>query len=194
MVTTRSTPSTPSSPQGKTITLHAPPAITVRRTGNAVAITKPWSHTPSHLTLFWLAVSLPLVLWDTGYVLLRPHSMPGGALHAPIWTPYELYGSVDHFYGWPAYNEQDGFTAAQSALNAVETLGYVVYLWIVWEYGRQEGSRGRGAPEPESVGALGRARTVRGRMAAWAVLVGFGAALMTLSKTVLYCTWRDCAG
>jgi hypothetical protein len=139
-----------------------------------------WSHTPSATTLIWLLVSLPLVLWDCGYVLLRPHSMPGGKLHRPLWVPYELYGTVDYLYGFPALESRDGFTGAQGAMNVVETLAYAVYLYIAFAYGRPE-MRKKGP-----VALLGR-RKIVGKEAGLAVLIGFAAAVMTLSKTVLYC-------
>ena len=146
-----------------------------------------WKHTPSNLTLIWLLVSLPLVFWDTGYVLMRPHTMPGGALHAPIWTPYGLYGTVDYIYGFPAWNARNGFTSAQAAMNLVESAGYMLYLWIVWNYGREEGFvEGRGAPSLKTVGGVGAARSVRGKEAGVAALVGFAMAAMTVSKTMLY--------
>lgn len=37
-----------------------------------------WCHAPDNVTLFWMAVSLPLVIWDSIYVLGRPHTMEGG--------------------------------------------------------------------------------------------------------------------
>ncbi|KAK3950788.1 hypothetical protein QBC32DRAFT_216516 [Pseudoneurospora amorphoporcata] len=89
--------------------------------------------------------------------------MPGGALHYPLWTPYELYGRVDYVYGWKAWNERNGFTAAQGMMNAFETGLYLVYAW-----GVLGGSKGEG------------------RKGATVLLVGFAAAVMTLSKTVLY--------
>jgi hypothetical protein len=116
-------------------------------------------------------------------VLGRPHTMPGGRFHAPLWKPYALYGTVDHFYGWPAIEANDGFTAAQGWMNAVETIMYLVYLWFAYAYGIQEGdAQGRGAPS----GVLGR-RKVVGKEAAIMVLIGFSAAVMTVSKTALYC-------
>ena len=130
-----------------------------------------WSHVPTNLTLLWLVISLPLVLWDIAYVLLRPHSMPNGKFQSPIFTPYVLYGSVDHIYGWEAYNAGNGFTAAQSILNLVETTGYLGYLWIVWKRG------------------TGDLRAVHGGWGGLAVLIGFALSTMTLSKTVLYCTF-----
>ncbi|KAI9680916.1 MAG: hypothetical protein M1829_000996 [Trizodia sp. TS-e1964] len=140
-----------------------------------------WTHTPPLTTIAWLLISLPLVAWDTGYVFLRPHSMLGGAWHAPLWTPYGLYGVIDHVYGLPAWESHSGFTGAQSALNVVETALYMLYLSLVaFDYAA--------APSPESTGLhrwLGVGET-RGRKAAWAVLVGFAAAVMTLSKTTLY--------
>ena len=144
-----------------------------------------WSHTPSNLTLLWLAISLPLVIWDTGYVLLRPHSMPGGKYHWPLWVPYELYGRTDYVYGWKAWNEHNGFTAAQGWMNVVETLGYLFYAYIVFTTGKQSIKQGRGAPTDG--GKLSESRTVRGQAAGLAVLVGYSAAIMTVSKTVLYC-------
>ncbi|CAG9992698.1 unnamed protein product [Clonostachys byssicola] len=127
-----------------------------------------WSHAPTTLTLSWLALSLPLVVWDTVYVLGRPHTMEGGWLHWPLWVPYKLYGTVDHVYGWKAFNANNGFTSAQGFLNAVETSMYLVYLWNV--LGRGEAGT----------------RAVRGRRGALTVVTGFSAAVMTLSKSVLY--------
>lgn len=48
----------------------SPPATPVRARAPRVKAHNAeagWSHTPSNLTLIWLAVSLPLVVWDTGY-------------------------------------------------------------------------------------------------------------------------------
>jgi hypothetical protein len=130
-------------------------------------------------------------MWDTSYVLLRPHSMPGGYLHSPVWTPYALYGTVDYIYGWPAYNSHNGFTAAQSTMNILESSLYIWYLWIVYSSGVLSVGEGRGAPGARIAGALGRGRVVSGRMAGTAALVGFGAAVMTLSKTLLYCEFSE---
>ncbi|KAK4225071.1 hypothetical protein QBC38DRAFT_280353 [Podospora fimiseda] len=127
---------------------------------------KTFIHTPHPLTLPWLLLSLPLVTWDTLYVFLRPHSMPSGFLHSPIWTPYALYGQIDYIYGLKAYESHNGFTAAQSALNVIETLGYIYYL-VKW-YSQSANSQ------------------VKGRDGAKMLLVGYSAAVMTVSKTVLY--------
>lgn len=132
-----------------------------------------WTHAPGKLAIFWLAVSLPLVTWDTGYVLLRPHSMPGGKLHWPIWAPYKLYGEIDGMYGWKEFNANNGFTSAQGMLNVVETAMYVWYLWLYLAHAKEA--------------AAGGAKVLSGRLAGIAVLVGFSAAVMTVSKTVLYC-------
>ncbi|KAF2091567.1 hypothetical protein K490DRAFT_33011 [Saccharata proteae CBS 121410] len=182
MVSTRSHPSAFPPPDLTSPTKPTKESPTKR----ASSATSRWSHTPSNLTLVWLAISLPLVIWDTGYVMLRPHSMPGGALHWPIWQPYELYGTVDYVYGWPAWNAHNGFTAAQGSLNIVETVMYLYYAAMVWKFGRQRAVEGTGAPTKEKVGWLGESRTIGGSVAGKAVLVGFAAAVMTLSKTVLY--------
>jgi hypothetical protein len=144
-----------------------------RTTSGAASSQRAWSHTPSTAVLLWLGVSLPLIAWDTSYVLLRPHTMPGGWLHRPLWVPYALYGEVDHMYGFKQWNLGNPWTATQSWMNMVESALYLAYLWLWSAYGT--------APAP------GARKAVAGRVGAAAVLVGFSAAVMTVSKTVIYC-------
>lgn len=145
-----------------------------------------WAHVPSSLIVTWLLVSVPLVIWDTGYVLLRPHSMPGGKLHFP-WTPYALYGVIDHVYGWPAFNSGSGFTAAQSWVNVIETVFYLYYLTVVWTEGQTLSARGKIQKTKKSIRwYLTDKKAVTGRSGAIALLVVYSACVMTLSKTILY--------
>ena len=44
----------------------------------------------------WLACSSILVLYDAGYVLLRPRTLPGGDL-SHLWQPYVLYAKARPF-------------------------------------------------------------------------------------------------
>ncbi|KAA8568820.1 hypothetical protein EYC84_007803 [Monilinia fructicola] len=110
--------------------------------------------------------------------------MPGGSLHWPIWAPYELYGKVDYIYGWKAFDEHNGFTGAQTFLNIIESLMYYYYLYILYAYGKSSSAQGRGAPK--NSGVVAQQRSVDGKMGALAVLVGYSAAVMTVSKTLLY--------
>ena len=150
-----------------------------------------WVHTPSTAVSLWLLVSTPLVLWDAGYVLLRPHSMPGNKLHSPIWTPYALYGTIDYIYGWPAFNARNGFTAAQTIMNLVESIGYLWYLCMVYMYGASVApTTGRPQTKKSKKGLMWLLRddkVVPGRIGALALLVAYTASAMTLSKTALYC-------
>ncbi|KAM3551496.1 hypothetical protein MY1884_007692 [Beauveria asiatica] len=175
-------PATPSSPPRAAASKRAsavrkslakPSTTTSSPSSSSTTTTRGWSHAPDAPTLFWLGVSLPLVIWDTVYVLGRPHTMEHGWLHWPFWSPYKLYGEVDHVYGWKAFHAKSGFTAAQGALNAVETVMYLVYAWAFF------------AKAVDDAGVDGK-RAVTGRRGAQAVLVGFSAAVMTLSKTILY--------
>ncbi|KAK0551276.1 hypothetical protein OC846_003333 [Tilletia horrida] len=79
--------------------------------------------------VLWLALSSILVMWDCGYMLLRPHSMKGGKWFAP-WTPYELYGTIDKIYGLDAFNAREGFPAAQSWMNIPETILNYLYMLV----------------------------------------------------------------
>ncbi|PWO00490.1 hypothetical protein FA09DRAFT_327918 [Tilletiopsis washingtonensis] len=116
-------------------------------------------HAPKRWISAWFFFSSLLVLWDAGYIFARPHSFRGGWLFAP-WAPYELYGTIDLIYSQRAYKEGWGFTAAQGALNIVETILNFSYLYLAH----------RASPP----------------YAAVAPLVGFTAVVMTESKTALY--------
>ncbi|KAJ2905938.1 hypothetical protein MKZ38_003726 [Zalerion maritima] len=145
-------------------------------------------HSPPPILLAWLFVSLPLVAWDTVYVLGRPHTMPGGKFHQPLYRPYALYGTVDYVYGFKAYNEGNGFTGAQGAMNLVETILYVIYLWM-WYANRTTVAASKGGKDGGKTMMV-----LTGRTAAKAVLICFAAAVMTLSKTGLYWLNEYCSG
>ncbi|RGP72347.1 hypothetical protein FLONG3_6831 [Fusarium longipes] len=173
-------PTIPSTPSTRKRTIKTSSSTTTNGSAKkrrlSVEEPKKWRHTPSSATIFWLLVSLPLVAWDIGYVFGRPHTMPEGYLHWPLYIPYALYGQVDYIYGSKAFDAKNGFTAAQTALNVVESLMYIVYLFMVW----------RRADKPVDSKTKINKRTLSGRSGALAVVIGFSAAVMTLSKTVLY--------
>jgi hypothetical protein len=113
--------------------------------------------------------------------------MAGGALQWPIWKPYEIYASIDHVYGWPGWNDKDGFGGAQGALNAVEVVMYGLYLAIIYNHGKPSAG-GSGLQIGEGVrGWVAGGIKIEGKMGNRALIIGFAAAVMTLSKTVLYC-------
>ena len=108
-------------------------------------------------------------------------------------------------YGEYAYKGGDGFPGAQSWLNVVETLGYLVYLAVVFGYGNSvpvkavpdrkgmgqsavvSGSGSDGDGHYDDAPNYWWTRRLRGRAAGWALLFGFGTSVATVAKTVLYC-------
>lgn len=167
----------PSKPTGTTASTSSISPSRRRKASAAASeskVTNGYSHRPPALVTLWLLVSLPLVIWDTSYILLRPHSLPGGKIHSPVWGLYTIYGNVDYVYGWPAWRAGSGFPAAQATMNVFETAMYGYYLWaVVMSYG--SGLRSL---------VSGRRETVH--RAGLTLLVGFAGAVMTLSKTTLY--------
>jgi hypothetical protein len=118
-----------------------------------------------------------------GFVFLRPLSMPGGSLQWPLWVAYEPYTRTDYMYGWKALNDKNGFTSAQASMNMPETILYIYYLYIVYSQGTKlKATCGRENPD------FLAQRYTTGHPAALAVMVGFAAAVMTFSKTLLYGT------
>ncbi|KAL1989360.1 hypothetical protein VTN96DRAFT_122 [Rasamsonia emersonii] len=184
------TPSSASTPDNNAAAAAVKPSPTTAATSPTTSGTsRKWVHTPSAAVTIWLLVSVPLVLWDAGYVLLRPHSMPGGKWHSPIWTPYALYGTIDYIYGWPAFNARNGFTAAQTVLNLLETACYVFYLAVIYRYGATVTTGGRASQKKVRKGLswfLLDEKVVVGRIGAVALLVAFSGSVATFSKTVLY--------
>ncbi|KAF2476969.1 uncharacterized protein BDR25DRAFT_42610 [Lindgomyces ingoldianus] len=179
--TTSPAPSSPNS---------ANTSLTKRAVSNSSAVapafSEGWSHTASNITILWICVSLPLVIWDSLYILLRPHTMAGGILQWPIWKPYEIYASIDYVYGWPGWEGNDGFGGAQGAINAIEAVLYGLYIMIIFNHG-VPAAGGRGLQVGQGVrGWLAGGMRVEGKTGNRALLIGFSAALMTLSKTVLY--------
>ncbi|PSN67921.1 hypothetical protein BS50DRAFT_492339 [Corynespora cassiicola Philippines] len=166
-------------------------SLAKRAVSNTIASSRsspsePWAHTASNITIAWITVSLPLVIWDSLYILLRPHTMEGGWLQWPIWKPYEIYAEIDHVYGKPGWESHDGFGGAQGALNAVETVLYGLYLMIIYNHSVPSTS-GKGLQIGEGIqGFLSGGRKVHGKTGNKALVIGFAAAVMTLSKTVLY--------
>jgi hypothetical protein len=65
--------------------------------------------------VIWFAISVPLVLWDVAFVLLRPASMAGGSLSF-LWAPYAKYVTIDRSYG----DLGNGFVRAQAIMSLVE--------------------------------------------------------------------------
>ncbi|KAI1323859.1 hypothetical protein F5Y16DRAFT_327244 [Xylariaceae sp. FL0255] len=150
-------------------------AKSTKVTATTKAGTPFFTHEVPQWVKLWFLFSLPLIAWDSGYVFLRPLSMEGGPLHKPLWSPYKLYGEVDKIYGWKAFNENNGFTGSQSFMNVVESL---MYIWYYYAWAK-------GAVDVKF--ADGKTRKVLvGRAAGIALLVGFTAAAMTVSKTALY--------
>lgn len=159
----------------------------------SIASVGSYEHTPPPVLVPWLLISVPLVIWDTAYVLGRPHTMPGGTLHDLLFKPYAMYGTVDYNYGFPAWDAKSGFTGAQGFMNAIETVLYVWYLVVIGTRVASGDGFFRGVAL-KSVNVLAPQDShdhakivVRGGWdVATAVVACFAGAVMTLSKTALY--------
>ncbi|XP_033097600.1 uncharacterized protein LOC117101682 [Anneissia japonica] len=73
----------------------------------------------------WLIITAIIQTWDASYILLRPHTSPGGKLNA-FWRPYNLYRDIDLRYK----DTEDSFGIAQSCLNLVEVLLALIVLYL----------------------------------------------------------------
>ena len=72
-------------------------------------------------------------------------------------------------------------------LNAVEVVMYGLYLTIIYNHGKASAG-GSGLQIGEGArGWVAGGIKIEGKMGNRALIIGFAAAVMTLSKTVLYC-------
>ncbi|KAF9048799.1 hypothetical protein BJ165DRAFT_1058650 [Panaeolus papilionaceus] len=104
----------------------------------------------------WFICTAPLILWDAGYVLMRPRSMEGGDLRW-FWSGFELYERIDNVYSVQGYLNKAGFAPAAAISNLVETSLNAAYLYTVYI-------------SPRNI----------------APLFGFSGAGLTLSKTTIW--------
>ncbi|XP_078371539.1 uncharacterized protein LOC144655196 [Oculina patagonica] len=71
----------------------------------------------------WLALSSIVCTIDALFVLLRPHTLPGGKWNY-LFTPYNIYIKVD-----PSYKDmKDAFVVGQSLMNLVEVFINIVTI------------------------------------------------------------------
>ncbi|KAF8813414.1 hypothetical protein BYT27DRAFT_7180912 [Phlegmacium glaucopus] len=78
----------------------------------------------------WFLVTAPIILWDAGYVLMRPRSMEGGDLRW-FWTGFEMFERIDHVYSVKGYHDRAGFAPAAAISNLIETSLNLAYLYTV---------------------------------------------------------------
>ena len=133
-----------------------------------------WSHTPSLPTLLWISLAIPFTIWDSLYMFLRPHTLPGQKWHSPIWSLYGTYASVDHMYNHQAWEEKDGFAVAQCVGSLIECALYAWYGALVWKYG-----------DGRKLWAVGEKEGGK------ACVVGLVAGSMATGKTMLCGEWKN---
>ncbi|KAF9532669.1 hypothetical protein CPB83DRAFT_890853 [Crepidotus variabilis] len=83
-----------------------------------------------HWISAWFAITAPIILWDAGYLLMRPRSMEGGDLRW-IWSFFDIYERIDNVYSIKGYYEKAGFGPAAAVLNIIETTLNLLYLYFV---------------------------------------------------------------
>ena len=80
---------------------------------------------------WWLILDFPIILWDAMFLIMRPHSLPGGK-YSFIWcwgegqtSGYGAYIRADKIYG----DMSDPWSVAQMYGNLIEM---VLQLYTVW--------------------------------------------------------------
>lgn len=77
----------------------------------------------------------------------------------------------------------------------LESLLLLRYLWIVYAHGETCQVDEHGPPaKPNRIGWLGHGRVIEGRHAGVAILVGLKPAVITCSKTAMYCMQEHFSG
>ncbi|CAA7258806.1 unnamed protein product [Cyclocybe aegerita] len=79
----------------------------------------------------WFLITAPIILWDAGYVLMRPRSMEGGDLRW-LWSGFDTYERIDNVYSVKGYHDKAGFAPAAAVSNLVETSLNLIYIYRVY--------------------------------------------------------------
>jgi hypothetical protein len=148
-----------------------------------------WSHKPKALTLLWLSMAIPVVFMDASFILGRPYTFAGGALHSllgPLWTPWDIYQKVDYVYSKPIFDERDGWPGAQALFNLIETSCYVWYMSSVARYSVGQSDKTADLMDWQLLFAR---KSIKGRRGIAMAMVLFTASMVTVVKTLLYCTF-----
>ncbi|KAK7464012.1 hypothetical protein BaRGS_00037976 [Batillaria attramentaria] len=81
--------------------------------------------------LGWFYATAAICTYDASFIVLRPHSLPGGKL-APIWKPYTLYFDVDQRYKDVA----DPFVYGISLFNYLEIILNIITIVLHYRSSR----------------------------------------------------------
>lgn len=133
------------------------------------------THRSSPIIVIWLTLLVPLTIWDSAYIFLRPHSLPGGKWHEPYFHLHKDYAGIDLMYSRQGWESGDGFVAAHCVLHLTECALGACYLCLLFKRG-------------QSLGWFGLHRALNGDAAGLSVVIGIVEAAMTLEMTVLCCT------
>jgi hypothetical protein len=146
-----------------------------------------WSHEPKTLTLLWLAMAIPVVFMDASFILGRPYTFAGGALHSllgSLWTPWDIYQEVDYVYSRTVFDERDGWPGAQALFNLIETSCFIWYMLSVARYSVGQSDRTADLMDCQLLFAKKSANRKKGIAMA---MVLCSAMMITVVKTALYC-------
>ncbi|PPQ72340.1 hypothetical protein CVT26_007311 [Gymnopilus dilepis] len=78
----------------------------------------------------WFLLTAPIILWDAGYVLMRPRSMEGGDLRW-FWRGFDLFERIDIVYSVKGFHDKAGFAPAAAVSNLIETSLNLLYVYTV---------------------------------------------------------------
>ncbi|XP_076446919.1 uncharacterized protein LOC143284149 [Babylonia areolata] len=81
--------------------------------------------------LGWFYATAAICTWDASFIILRPLSLPGGALHS-LWKPYSLYIVVDQRY----LDVNDPFVYGISLFNYAEVILNVITIFMHYRNSR----------------------------------------------------------
>lgn len=82
--------------------------------------------TPTQLpnwALIWFYATAAICTWDATFIMLRPHTLPGGYISSP-WYVYKYYVTLDQRYN----DTEDAYVFAQSLMNYLEVVINIVTI------------------------------------------------------------------
>lgn len=134
-----------------------------------------FTHTPRYKIAVWSLLSYFSIWYDVAYISLRPHTLPGGKWHGPVFKPMVRWAAIDNLYGEQAWNDNDTVLAAKANIGCFEANLHLIYLCHLVRAGGLSWT-------------MGTSR-ISGRLTAQTVLFGLLAMAIQATKLSFYSTF-----
>lgn len=98
-------------------------------------MTLKYTHNPATWFVVWCILNILWIYYESAFVALRPHSLPGGKWYTPFFKPFAPWAAIDTRYCEQAWSDKNQVPNAYVGLGTFESLFLLSYLTHVAKAG-----------------------------------------------------------